>query len=243
MDRRNFFKKLLVTPALFPFLFASKSQNHSFDLFIISEKPSSILIKLLEGLKVYGMNPGKNFSFLNKHPKEKFLIKTLSGKGLKLTQKNQGADFNLSFSRLQRSCFPSFSLVKEGNLLDIRSRDLYSLWKKMSKSQPSSMVTVATFQSNYKSLNPGKTASVFINGEMTEKISLYNNAVKTYHLKNGTINVVVSERKAWISDSCCPQKICLYSTPISLEGERIICAPNHFLIQIDSSSLIDTVIG
>ncbi len=34
-----------------------------------------------------------------------------------------------------------------------------------------------------------------------------------------------------------------FTPPVFLAGERIICAPNHFLLEIHGSHSIDTVIG
>ncbi|MGD8534841.1 MAG: NusG domain II-containing protein, partial [Candidatus Aminicenantes bacterium] len=44
-------------------------------------------------------------------------------------------------------------------------------------------------------------------------------------------------------EASCHQKICLSHPPVSQAGERVICAPNNFLLEIQGTGLVDTVIG
>ena len=46
-----------------------------------------------------------------------------------------------------------------------------------------------------------------------------------------------------VDQSCCRNKICVATAPVALAGERIICAPNHFLLEIEGTPFVDTVIG
>ncbi|MBD3322381.1 MAG: hypothetical protein GF350_14870 [Chitinivibrionales bacterium] len=49
----------------------------------------------------------------------------------------------------------------------------------------------------------------------------------TIRIRNKTVSVV---------RSTCRRQICVATTPISRAGRQIVCAPNHVLVQIESSS-------
>jgi hypothetical protein len=89
----------------------------------------------------------------------------------------------------------------------------------------------------------GKSISIFNQGKKTDSLSLDKNSIKSYRARQGRITVTVNNRRAWVTDSSCRHKICCLTPPISFAGERIICAPNRFLVEIDRTSLIDTSIG
>ena len=154
------------------------------------------------------------------------------------------ADFNLSFSFLRKKVLPSFTFIKDGRIWDIRSRELLFLWKEMNKNgTPSSSLTTATFKKRQSNFLPGSFADILIGGRRAERISLKKNFSKLFRTQKGNIAVMVKGGKAWVSDSSCRHKICVYSSPVSISGERIICAPNHFLLEIKGPHSIDTSIG
>jgi hypothetical protein len=144
---------------------------------------------------------------------------------------------------LHHRAIPSFTLVKEGRVWDIRSRKLSALWKEMNSRNPSSWLTIASY--NTKRVDPyqGAYATIYIEGQKVEGISLEKNVLRKFQTERGNINVVVENGKALVSGSSCRHKICLLTPPVSLAGERIICAPNHFLLEIQRSHHIDTAIG
>jgi hypothetical protein len=55
--------------------------------------------------------------------------------------------------------------------------------------------------------------------------------------------VRVESGSARVVESPCLHQICRNTPPISLSGERVICAPHHFLLEIQGPSGLDTVIG
>jgi hypothetical protein len=244
MDRRNFFKTLIVTPLVTPYLLASESLTGSFQLYVISDTPQLFLPSLLRGLDEFGLMPGQTYSFLNSHPQGRELKKALSPAGWNYLPKTSRANFNLSFRSLRQKSSPSFTLIKSGKVWDIRSRTLFSLWKEMNNHHASSSgLTAVSFREKKCRIQPGRFASIYIDGTEIERLRLKKSAVRSFQSEKGKIKVAVQNGQAWVSDASCHHKICLSHLPVSRAGERIICAPNNFLLEIQGAGLIDTVIG
>ncbi len=244
MERRDFFKTVLATPFLAQLLLASRTTKSGFDLYLISDEPVIFLPPLFDNLQEQISRYGKNFTFLNSYPEENDLRQTLLQKGWNHVQKSSRADLTLSFNHLHDKVFPSFTLVKEGKIWDIRPHKLYSLWKGMNENgMPSSFLTVASFKNRKFVLSSGEFVVVYKDGHKIERISLKKNLSKSYEALLGKINIYLEDGKAWVSESSCSHKVCVASPPVSLAGERIICAPNHFLLEIQGPHSVDTVIG
>jgi len=244
MDRRDFFKKLIVTPLITPYLLSAESLKGAFQLYVISDTPQLLFPSLLQGLNEYGLMPGQTYSFLNPHPEGRELKKALSHAGWNYLPKTSRTDFNFSFSYLRQKSSPSFTLIKSGKVWDIRSRKFSSLWKEMNNHHASSSgLTTVYFKEKRDRIQPGSLASIYIDGTEIEKLRLNKNAVRSFQSEKGRITVAVQNGKAWVSDSSCHHKICLSLPPVSQAGERLICAPNNFLLEIQGSGLVDTVIG
>jgi hypothetical protein len=244
MERRDFFKKIILTPLLTPLFLAAKKSKGGCELYLLADNPELFLPSILKELGGYLSDYGHSFAFLNPHPQEKDLRHILSQMGLTYVQKPIQADLLLSFSPLHKKVPPSFALVKEGRIWDIRSRKLLSLWREMNKNhQPSSCLTTASFKNRKHHPFSGKFVSVYREGRRTEIISLEENVTRSYISGGGKLKFRVNDRKVWVLESSCRHKICLSSPPISLAGERIICAPRHFMLEIKGSPYIDTAIG
>ena len=171
MERRDFFKTLIATPLLAPYLLASESSKSAFQLYVISDTPQLFFPSLLRGLDEYGLIPGRSYTLLNYHPEEKELRKALFLAGWKYTQQTSEADFCISFSLLHRKSSPSFTLIKSGKVWDIRSRKLYSLWKKMSaRHSPSSLLTTVCLKEKRGGIQDGTYASIYIDGRKVERL-------------------------------------------------------------------------
>ncbi len=244
MDRREFFKTMLITPLLTPLLLSSKTTESNAELYLISDDPQKFLPFILNELKNFGVTFGKKFTLLNPCPFENEVKKILAHKGFKYVQNPVQADITLSFSHLQNKALSSFTFVKGGRIWDIRSRNLHSLWMEINKNHsPSSLLTTASFKNTHKPLPHGEFVSIYKDGSKIEQIPLKENTSRWFNIRGGEIVVKVKDGKAWISESPCAQKICLYSPPVFLAGERIICAPSHFLLEIQGPHSIDTIIG
>lgn len=244
MDRRHFFKMLFITPILSPIFLSLKSLNGKAHLYFISDSPQSYLSIILHTLRKQNLVRGYNFTLLNSFSSAACLKRSLCQKGWKYVQSPSKADLFISFYHLQQKAEPSFALVKDGKILDVRQNSLLPLWLNINRSQSHSfLLTVASFKDHKTSFHSGDRVSIYVDGHLVEKIALKKKMLKTYFTKKGKVTIKIQNGKAWVLESSCFHKICCYSPPASLAGERIICAPNHFLLEIEASPLVDTVIG
>ncbi|MFP4081319.1 MAG: NusG domain II-containing protein [Candidatus Aminicenantes bacterium] len=154
------------------------------------------------------------------------------------------SDISFRFFRLHRKVHPSFTFTQGGKILDIRHQKLASLWRHMKmKENGSPFLFMASFSSHKNISHPGTSVSVYADGRRVDCLSLQKNTIKLYSTPKGEVRVRVERGRAGIVESSCDHKICCLSPPVSLAGERIICAPNHFLIKINPSPFVDTSIG
>lgn len=244
MDRRNFLRTVLATPFLTPLLLASKTTKNDMELYLIGDEPQLFIGNLLEEMQKVCSSSVRSFSFLNAHPKTDGLKQNLYKKGWAHVSQPRQASLTLSYGHLNSKATPSFTLVKDGHILDMRNRDLFWLWKELNEHhEPSTCLTIVSLKKRRDDHISGSYVSVYMNGQKIDQISLKENVIQSFHSKRGTIILRVEEGKARVSESSCRHKICLYSPPISLAGERIICAPNHLLLEIKGIHSIDTSIG
>ena len=134
MDRRRFFQTLLSAPILTPLLFASQSRESEREVYLISDVPHTHLPILLEELFHERITRPGSFSIQALSPYKDKLQKTLSSIGWRFDPSSSGADLNISFRTLHQPARPSFTLVKDGKIWDVRSWELRSLWQEMAKS-------------------------------------------------------------------------------------------------------------
>ncbi|MBN1273680.1 MAG: NusG domain II-containing protein [Candidatus Aminicenantes bacterium] len=242
MDRRNFLKKMVYTPIFTPLLLSQSSKQDHLELFVISESPASVLGVLLKEIKKYVLVSGTDYFLSPSHPQKKLLKNGLSRFGWKESSSTQKANLFLNYQILEKDSLPSFTLVRNGKVQDIRSREFYSIWKNMYRYQPASRLVTSACLKN-TGLLPGSSATVSISGKTIEIFSLDKKRLLTYTTPTGKVTIAVENGKVRVLDSDCQNKICTYTAPISLSGERIICAPNHFFVEINGETPIDTIIG
>ncbi len=243
MNRRDFFKTILVTPMLTPFLLASKASAND-DLYLLSDSPQIFLPSILQELKTLTIMSGQSYIFTNEHPLKNSLVQSLGRHGWTHAQKPSQAILRLSFRPLRYPARPSFTLVSQGQIWDIRAHRLRLLWQEMNTDHaPSSCLTIASLQTNTVALTPGETVRIYRNGQQIDELSLKKDRIKSYAARKAAIAVRIQERKVWVSDSSCRHKICCLAPPASFVSERIVCAPNRFLVEINGHRSIDTIIG
>jgi len=105
-----------------------------------------------------------------------------------------------------------------------------------------SLLTIAAFAERPSPLKGGHSISLYKDGYPIEQRPLKGSWTRQISTKQGPITVRMHDGQAWIAESSCRHKICVSTPPISMAGERIICAPNHFLLEIQGR-MVDTVIG
>ncbi|MGD2294446.1 MAG: NusG domain II-containing protein [Candidatus Aminicenantes bacterium] len=244
MDRRAFFKSLLLTSGITPLLLASKKTAGDAELLLISETPHRLLPQLLDELQSLGLLSGQTYTTLNAMPQTGKLDRALTRAGWEQVIDGAQADMWLSSIRLQAEARPSFTLAGNGRAWDLRTRGLYSLWQEMNRRHPPSpLLTVASFKKTPPAPAAGKDITLYKDGRKVRTLSLKQKATKSFQTREGRITVRVEKGRAWIAESSCPHKICVNCPPVSFGGERIICAPSHFLLEVNGPSAVDTIIG
>ncbi len=243
MDRRHFFQTLLSAPLLTPLLLASQSRESDREIILISDTPHIHLPLLLKELFRNRTDTPRSFAFFDSSPHTNKLKHALSRSGWQLAPDPSVAHLQISFRTLLRPARPSFTLIKDGTIWDVRSWNLRLLWQEMvQKHTPSSFLTVASVKRQESERDAGEFVTVYMNGHKRETFFLKENTRRSYSTHLGHITVQVVNGNARIVESSCRHKICLYSPQVSLSGERIICAPNHFLLEVQGNA-VDTVIG
>jgi len=244
MDRRGFCKTFLFLPLLAPYFDISKKTQKDFELQLITSSPHEFIMPLLLEIQKFGLFQGHDFTTINFHPQKEELIKVLSQNHWTRVQNPCQADLVFTFGQLLKPVPGSFTLIRNEKVWDIRFKNLYPIWQEMNQNQlPSSWITVLSSNRRKLKLYRGHKASIYINGQKVEILSLKKDYSNSFTTRGGQVDVLVEDGQARVINSSCPKKICLHTPPISFEGERIICAPNHFLLEIESSRLVDTVIG
>lgn len=87
---------------------------------------------------------------------------------------------------------------------------------------------------------PGNIAEVYIEGKLAAAYSL--DQQKTVSFDVG-IELHIDNGKAAVTKSDCPDHLCEYFGYISKAGERIVCAPNKFVVVIKGDPEYDAVTG
>lgn len=243
MDRRRFLMTFFTTTTLTPMLLASKKSHNNCELLILSESPHEMLPHILRKLKQFHIPFGKNYAFLNSHPHKQELCHFFAQKGLTETSSQAQADITISFSHLFNPAIPSFTLIQDGKIWDIRTRRLRYLWREMNAQPQTTGLTTIGLKPISNAWESGEFATCYGNGQLLARFPLKGKNSKIIHGQHGRVSIQVEQGKAWVTNSSCPHQICRHSPPVSLSGERIICAPNGFLLEIQGRKSVDTVIG
>jgi hypothetical protein len=243
MDRRNFLQVMALTPFVKPILFSSPSAVKN-GLYLLSDEPQRILPYFLKETRRFGMSSNHSYLFRGYHPCQKAMVKSLSKNNWVLADRPEQANLTLSFSPLPHKVPPSFTFVQNGHIQDLRSGRLFPLWQEMKTNHSAtSYLTIASFNKIQRQMNNGESVRIFRDGRKISEALLADKGIKSFRVKQGEIAVKIENGSARIISSPCRHKICCLTPPVSLSGERIICAPNHFLLEIQGGGHVDTVIG
>lgn len=242
MDRRTFFKTMLTTSLTAPWFLAAKKSSTAVELYLISDTPEEILPRLLLGLNQLGFFQGKNFALSQAHPRQEALTLTLKAQGWRLSSPEK-AELRVGFGLLHAAARPSFTLIQDGRIRDLRSASLYSLWKQMQSLPPVRVLTTLTANARFPSPEPGQTVAVRVRGQVVERLPLARNIRRTIDTGSGRISFFVENGHVRVADSTCRHQVCVASAAISSAGERIICAPNQFIVEVEGRRWVDTIIG
>lgn len=243
MDRRDFFTNLFTASLLVPLFASSKISPSRRTLYLLSDQPHLYLPRFLEALSRREKRLDFRYSLAKPHPCGVEISKELKQKGWTQAASLNSAHVLIDFRFLEHPASPSFTLVREGKIQDVRSPRLYHLWKEINNLPPSSLLTIASLETPGRSALPGTTAVVIAEGRPKETLSLRRDAVKKYATERGEIVVRVEAGRVRAVASSCRHKICVGTPPAFLSGERILCAPNRFLLEIEGPCFVDTITG
>ncbi len=92
-----------------------------------------------------------------------------------------------------------------------------------------------------KASGPGETAIVEVNGREVMKISLNENRDYTVVGFRGETYISVQNGEIRVTDSDCPDKLCVKMGWISQSDASIVCLPNRVVIRVMGSGAYDTI--
>jgi hypothetical protein len=244
MDRRDFLRWLLASPLAAPLLsIPAKEDDHS-TLYLIADSPQDYLPALLAELRQRGLVREARFSFRGPHPFSAELRTALLRKGWEFAGAGRVAALALDFQPLRQAARPSFTFIRKGRVWDLRDGALGMMWREINgRSGRSSCLTIASASQPSPSLFPGRSAAVFVDGRKVDSLSLDRDQERRFRTPRGEVLIGVRAGRAEVLASSCRHKICQSSAPALLTGERIVCAPNHFLWAVDGPRFVDTVTG
>jgi hypothetical protein len=149
----------------------------------------------------------------------------------------------LRSARMEAPEMPSFTVLLDGRVIDLRRSELASLWRRMQSESPSDRLTVVDLCRPQSSIRQGTEAVIKVDGQIIDRIPLSDSGTRNYPARGGQVSVRISQSAARVVSSTCARKICLSSPPVCAAGERIICAPNRFIMEIPGRGDWDTTIG
>jgi len=138
---------------------------------------------------------------------------------------------------------PSFTAAWNGRVIDLRRSGLTALWRRMREDGLSRRLTVVDLGEPNRSGGPAEEAMVKVDGRVVDRLPLKSSACRAYPVRDGHVTVRTGLGFARVTDSSCRQKICASSPPVSRAGERIVCAPGRFILEIPGRGYWDTTTG
>ncbi len=92
-----------------------------------------------------------------------------------------------------------------------------------------------------KASGPGETAVVEVNGREVMKISLRENRDYTVDGFRGKTYISVLSGEVRVTDSDCPDKLCVRMGWVSQSDASVVCLPNRVVIRVMGSGAYDTI--
>ncbi len=82
----------------------------------------------------------------------------------------------------------------------------------------------------------GAFVSVSVDGHEVKRLSLYEDIEYEIEGIGGYNLLVIDDKRAYLSDADCPDKLCVKSGSISRSGESIICLPHKGVVEVYGGS-------
>ena len=81
--------------------------------------------------------------------------------------------------------------------------------------------------------SPAEIVEVSVDGKVVETLDLAKDQELTIQEDDSSYNhLVIKDRKIWVDDASCPDKVCITKGKIEYATETIVCAPNKMVITI-----------
>jgi hypothetical protein len=80
------------------------------------------------------------------------------------------------------------------------------------------------------------TVVVFRDNAAIARYPLASDKVFTVRGKDGPVTLAVKNNGVRVIESRCPRGICIRTGTIHRQGQQIVCAPNHILVELQTSS-------
>ena len=98
---------------------------------------------------------------------------------------------------------------------------------------------ILIFLSKPKESSTADHALITIDGRQYATLPLNEDTVTDITTDAGTNRVKVSDKTVSVISADCPDKICVHHSPISLDGETIVCLPHRMVITVYSNKESD----
>ena len=82
---------------------------------------------------------------------------------------------------------------------------------------------------------------ISVSGHVVHRGSLGQDFTQRVHGPLGVTTVVCRDGYVWVSDSCCPSKLCVKTGKIHAQGQVIVCVPNRVVVRIVGADKVDAI--
>ena len=80
---------------------------------------------------------------------------------------------------------------------------------------------------------------ISMGGDVVHRASLGQNFTQEAIGPLGATTVMCRDGYVWVSDSCCPNKLCVKTGKIHTQGQTIVCVPNRVVVRIVGADNVD----
>ena len=94
-------------------------------------------------------------------------------------------------------------------------------------------LSIAGFILQKEIAREGRLYIIEMNGESIYRLPLSSDTLITLETKTGNISIQTKDGRVRVSESSCPQKICIKTGWVKRPGEVIICIPNRTVVRIE----------
>ncbi|MBE5970838.1 MAG: NusG domain II-containing protein [Lachnospiraceae bacterium] len=109
------------------------------------------------------------------------------------------------------------------------------------------VAVVAFFVINNVISKDGAKVQVLVDGEIFYEYNLDENGEYSIETDMGVNTLVIKDKKAYVSEADCPDKLCVKQGEISKSGQSVICLPHKLVVTIvddeGETPELDAIVG